>query len=274
MHEQASILLIDDDLNSLQMLEDILCHRGFATQKTTNGKRGVQLAQQEQPNLILLDVNMLDVDGFEICRCLKAEATTKQIPVIFLTVRDDINDKLNGFNVGGVDYIIKPFNVKEVLARINTHITQGRLQQNLAERLLAYEQRFGPLDDRQTHSTEINEEQADYQQFVWQACDHLLGNLAQTPSLDKIANTIGTNRNKLSQEFSDFFGKSVFAWLREQRFQEACRLLRETDQTIKQISEIVGYTDANYFSARFKRRFGLSPREFRRQLDLDLTISE
>lgn len=274
MSEQASILLIDDDLNSLQMLEDILCHRGFDIQKTTNGKTGVQLAQQEQPDLILLDVNMLDVDGFEICRWLKAEIATKQIPVIFLTVRDNVEDKLHGFNVGGVDYIVKPFNVKEVLARINSHISQCRVQQNLAERLHAYEQRFGPLDNGQTLSTEINEEHADYQQIVWQACDHLLGNLSQTPSLDKIANTIGTNRNKLSQEFSDFFGKTVFGWLREQRFQESCRLLRETHYTIRQISEIVGYTDANYFSARFKHRFGISPREFRRRFEIKSTVTE
>src|SRR4029453_12130190 len=97
-----------------------------------NGERGLAIAQSARPDLILLDVLMPEIDGFEICRRLKADAGTAAIPVIFLTALTDTANKIAGFAAGGVDYITKPFQVGEVLARVRTHVALRNLQQQLA----------------------------------------------------------------------------------------------------------------------------------------------
>jgi len=87
-----------------------------------------------RPDLILLDIIMPDMDGFEVCRRLKADERTQDIPIIFLSAIDEVFDKVSAFSLGGVDYVTKPFAVKEVLARIDTHIKLTRLQQTLKEK--------------------------------------------------------------------------------------------------------------------------------------------
>jgi len=144
--QKRTLLLIDDNPSNLQMLVDILRDYGFVLMTALNGKDGLQIAQKGQPDLILLDVMMPCMDGFETCHCLKANVATQQIPVIFLTVSAQLENKLKGFNLGAIDYITKPISEPEVLARITTHLNQHHLQHNLAKRLQAYEQHFGPLD--------------------------------------------------------------------------------------------------------------------------------
>jgi DNA-binding response OmpR family regulator len=265
--QKRTLLLIDDNLSNLQMLVDILRDYGFVLMTAINGKDSLQIAQKGQPDLILLNVMMPGMDGFETCRCLKANAATQQIPVIFLTVSAQIENKLKGFSLGGIDYITKPISEAEVLARITTHLNQHHLQHNLAKRLQAYEQQFGPLDSDAALAKTSDQSPPLRLKQVCQACDKLLSNLAYSPSLDELAHAVGTNRNNLSQAFHAHFGMSVFTWLREQRLQKADSLLRETDWPILKISHAVGYGDSNHFSTCFKCRFGLSPRQYRKTND-------
>jgi YesN/AraC family two-component response regulator len=265
--QKCTLLLIDDNPSNLQMLVDILRDYGFVLMTALNGKDGLQIAQKGQPDLILLDIMMPGMDGFETCRCLKENAATQEIPVIFLSVSAQVENKVKGFNLGGIDYITKPISEAEVLARITSHLNQYQLQHNLTKRLQAYEQHFGPLDSETAlaksseHSSSLKLKQ------VCQARDKLLNNLAYNPSLDELAHSVGTNRNSLSQAFHAYFGMSVFTWLREQRLQKADALLRETDWPIQKISQTVGYGDSNHFSTCFKRRFGVSPRQSRKTSD-------
>ncbi len=122
-----SILLVDDQPANLQLLSQTLekleCKLLFAK----NGESALAIAQKAQPNLILLDVMMPGIDGFEVCRRLKENPETRQIPVIFLSALDETGDKVRGLQLGAVDYVAKPFQPEEVIARVNTHLTIHRL---------------------------------------------------------------------------------------------------------------------------------------------------
>jgi len=120
--QNQTILIIDDEPANLAVVADYLAQSGFQIKVTQTGEAGLELARRTPPDLILLDVRLPDVDGFEVCRRLKADERTRQIPVIFMTVLTRVEDKLKGFEVGGVDYISKPFQKEEVLARVTTHL--------------------------------------------------------------------------------------------------------------------------------------------------------
>ncbi len=129
----ARVLLIDDRPENLSVLQRALESAGFNVLVATNGTQGLKVAKRTVPDLILLDVVMTGMDGFETCRRLKAEPVTRDIPVLFLTVRRETSDVVSGFAAGGVDYIAKPFQHEELLARVRTHLEKARLAQTLIE---------------------------------------------------------------------------------------------------------------------------------------------
>jgi PAS domain S-box-containing protein len=129
----GGILVVDDTLATLQILNSILTAAGYRVRTATDGSLALRSAQSQPPDLILLDVRMSDPDGFEVCRRLKADERTRSIPVIFTTALDEARDRLLGFQLGAVDYITKPFDIQEVLARISTHLAFRRTQQELQQ---------------------------------------------------------------------------------------------------------------------------------------------
>lgn len=131
--EKPTILIVDDDPGSLNMFMRYLHEAGFKTMIAPNGERALQQLELARPDMILLDVLMPGMNGFETCRRLKAREATRDIPVIFMTALSETVEKLQGFEVGGVDYLTKPVQHEEVLARINAHLTIRRLQQRLQE---------------------------------------------------------------------------------------------------------------------------------------------
>jgi diguanylate cyclase (GGDEF)-like protein len=134
MEKKGSILVVDDTLDNLRLLNDILTRDGYLVRPVPNGKMALSSAQLDPPDLILLDIMMPGMDGFEVCQRLKADERTAEAPVIFLSALSDLTDKVKAFGVGGVDYIIKPFQTEEVLMRVHTHITIRHLQQSLEEK--------------------------------------------------------------------------------------------------------------------------------------------
>lgn len=128
----TTILIVDDQPSNLKVLMRLFEQHQYKILIAENGERAIQVAQQ-QPDLILLDVMMPGMDGFETCRRLKAEKITADIPLIFMTALDNLDDKIEGFKAGAVDYITKPFQQSEVLARVNIHITLRKQQQKLKE---------------------------------------------------------------------------------------------------------------------------------------------
>ncbi len=129
----ADILVVEDDHLSAYFLQAILTRAGYAVRVAEDGEQALAFVQQTSPDLILLDVMMPDISGFEVCRRLKADQRTRHIPVIFISALDSVEDKVRAFDAGGVDYIIKPFQAQEVLARIHTHLALQALQERLQE---------------------------------------------------------------------------------------------------------------------------------------------
>jgi chemotaxis family two-component system sensor kinase Cph1 len=132
-NSQIKILVVDDQPSNLRFLSKLLTAQGYQVYRAICGQLALNVAIAHCPDLILLDIRMPEMNGYEVCRRLKATAETEQIPVIFLSVLDEMNDKLQAFRVGGADYITKPFQVEEVLARIDKQVGLQKLQQQLKE---------------------------------------------------------------------------------------------------------------------------------------------
>ena len=131
--EKPSILVVDDTPANLQLLASMLKERGYKTRPVPSGLLALQAALSEPPDLILLDVNMPEMNGFEVCQSLKADEKLKDIPVIFISALNEVLDKVRAFAVGGVDYITKPFQFDEVQARVDTHLKIRHLQEELEQ---------------------------------------------------------------------------------------------------------------------------------------------
>jgi PAS domain S-box-containing protein len=130
---QADILIVDDEPESLRLLIDILNKQGYETRPATDGLQALSAARLAPPDLILLDVMMPAMSGYEVCQALKTDEATRDIPVIFISALTGVSDKVRGFAVGGADYVAKPFQPPEVLARVETHLALRRMHQRLAE---------------------------------------------------------------------------------------------------------------------------------------------
>jgi signal transduction histidine kinase len=133
--ERHLVLLVDDTIVNLKVAVEHLKAHGLDVITARSGEAGVERARLARPDLILLDVQLPGIDGFEACRRLKADPVTQDIPVIFLTALTDVDDKVKGFAAGGVDYITKPIQAEEVWGRVNIHLTIRRLQKSLQERV-------------------------------------------------------------------------------------------------------------------------------------------
>lgn len=121
MIKKQKILIVDDNPANLEILEGIL-KKKYKVYKVANGADALKSCSNESIDLVLLDIMMPDMDGYEVCERLKADLITKHIPVIFLTAKTETEDIVQGFEIGGVDYVTKPFNHVELLARVKTHI--------------------------------------------------------------------------------------------------------------------------------------------------------
>jgi two-component system, sensor histidine kinase and response regulator len=131
--EQPLILIVDDISENLKVIGSILMTKKYNILPATSGRMAIELASGELPDLILLDIQMPEMDGFEVCRKLKEDAKTKNIPIIFLTAKTETENIVNGFEIGGDDYITKPFEPKEMLARVNTHLLLRSSMKKLIE---------------------------------------------------------------------------------------------------------------------------------------------
>ncbi|MEH2296640.1 hybrid sensor histidine kinase/response regulator [Nostoc sp.] len=133
-HHKRNILVVDDTPDNLRLLSAMLTAQGFEVRKALNGKMALTACQMVLPDVILLDINMPDMNGYEVCQQLKADRKTCEVPVIFISALDDVVDKVKAFDVGGVDYIAKPFHGAEVVLRIENQINLRLLQVKLQEK--------------------------------------------------------------------------------------------------------------------------------------------
>jgi signal transduction histidine kinase len=132
--QNNTIMVVDDKPSNLRLLEKMLSEKGYCVRIFPKGALALKSALKDPPDLILLDINMPEMSGYEVCQCLKGHANTKDLPVIFISALTETTDKIKAFNLGGVDYITKPFQVEEVHARISLHLALRRTKAALEEK--------------------------------------------------------------------------------------------------------------------------------------------
>ena len=136
--EERKVLVVDDSITNLKLIENFL-KKDYEVYTAENGEDCLRLAVEKQPDIILLDIVLPDINGFKVCKILKTQIQTKFIPIIFISGEDGIRSKKKGFEAGGIDYIIKPFSVEEIKARVNTHVSLKRIRENLEHNNLELE---------------------------------------------------------------------------------------------------------------------------------------
>ena len=128
---KGNLLIVDDTPDNLRILSQMLTEQGYIVRKALSGSRALTSIKNELPDLILLDINMPDLNGYEVCERLKSSKITEKVPVIFISALDEMMDKIKAFKVGGVDYISKPFQLEEVLIRVEHQLKLYKLQNEL-----------------------------------------------------------------------------------------------------------------------------------------------
>lgn len=151
---RKDILVVDDTLANLRLLTQMLSNHGYRVRPVTDGAQALITARSVPPDLILLDIRMPGMDGYEVCERLKSDPLTQSIPIIFLSALGETEDKVKAFSMGGVDYVTKPFQVEEVIARVQTHLALRALQKQLEEANLQLEARNTELEMRNTELQE------------------------------------------------------------------------------------------------------------------------
>lgn len=149
---KSTILVVDDIAENLRILVELLSDEGYVVKPASNAQFAIDAARRDPPDLILLDIMMPEIDGFEACRQFKEEESTKQIPIIFITAKNDIESQTTGFDIGAVDYITKPFNSEVVLARIRTQLELKHHRNHLEELVTA---RTKDLNEEIVHRKEV-----------------------------------------------------------------------------------------------------------------------
>jgi len=133
MRNTGKILAVDDTPASLRLLTDILKDEGYEVRAAISGELALRAAILNPPELVLLDIRMPEMDGFEVCRRLKASQATQDVPVIFVSAASETEEKVRGFELGAVDFVTKPYQRDELLARVRTHLELNRLRHHLED---------------------------------------------------------------------------------------------------------------------------------------------
>ncbi len=236
----ARLLLIDDAPEQLRQLSELLA-RQYRLLHATDGVSGFHRAQAQRPDLILLDLLMPGLDGHAVCRLLKADTATREIPVIFLSAHANAQQRLEGLRLGAVDYIGKPFLADEVLARVHVHLRHA-----VAPGL---------------NTTAGDPELA----FVHAATRLISEQLATLPSVGQMAERLGLTERRLSTLFRKHLGLTVSGFVSEERIRVGCQLLATTPMSVQDIALDVGFANTANFSTAFRERLGLTPQAWRQQ---------
>jgi DNA-binding response OmpR family regulator len=234
------ILLVDDQPDNLRLLSALLSERGYEPRGVINGQMAIKAAKSSQPDLILLDIVMPKMDGYEICEQLKGDPKTREIPVIFISAKDETIDKVRAFGLGAVDYITKPFHVDEVLARIENHLSLRKLQKQLKEQNILFEQeitiRQKVEQALQKANRELAQSNAELEQFAYVASHDLQAPLATIVSYVQLLQQ--HYESKLDNQGNKYIQYIVNGCLRMQNLIEDLLEYSQVNRTQKTFSTV------------------------------------
>lgn len=246
-----TILIIEDEVQTRRVFLSSLSFEGFGALEASCGLEGVKLAQTHHPDLIVCDIMMPDMDGYQVLTALRQSTDTASIPFIFLTAKATMAELRVGMNLGADDYLTKPCTVGQFLDAIATRLQRhANLQQPPLEspsplRIFPDCPRLNPI---------FNFIEDHYQQPI---------------QLQDVAQVVGYSPAYLTSLVNSQTGRSIKQWIIERRMVQARQLLSHTDAPIKQIAAKAGYTDVGYFIRQFRRIHEISPQAWRQSQKID-----
>lgn len=251
---KIKLLIVEDNYEMLLLLKDTFSayYNVFTAE---NGKEAMSLLQELKPDLIISDVMMPIMDGISLCKELKNGKTTRHIPVILLTARNTTQSKLEGLKHGAIEYINKPFNVKELLLKVNNILDSKKqfIEQYRAEIL--------------TSSKEIEVESPD-EKFIESVLLEIENNFEDPDfRLEELAEQLNMSYSNIYRRFQSLTGKTLVDFVRSFRLQKAVPLLINHNFTISEIAFRVGFNDPKYFSKCFKKEYEKTPKQFKQEHD-------
>ncbi|MEG4085282.1 adenylate/guanylate cyclase domain-containing protein [Microcoleus sp. POL10_C6] len=207
---RGSILIVDDSLNNLLLMELILSRKGYKVEAASSGQQALDAVDLAQPDLILLDIMMPDMDGYEVCSRLKATASTRGIPIIFLTAVVEASEKVKAFKAGGADYITKPFQTVEVVARVENQLRLRELELQLRDKNLMLQQEIAYREQAEMETRLLLETTQSQKEEI----EELLLNILPKPiakRLQERQSIIADSFSDVSVLFADLVGFTNFA---------------------------------------------------------------
>lgn len=249
--EELSTILVVDDNEDIRTYLRVLLSDHYYVIEASDGQNGLRLAKESVPDLIVSDVMMPVMDGLTFCSKIKEDEVTSHIPVILLTARSDESQRIEGYEHGADAYITKPFNDHLLLVRISNLLQARRQKKNdEAKQMLSAE-------DIQTDEPG---ERMFLERFKKVAKSHI-GNA--NLRMDDLGSELSLSKVQMYRKVKALTGKTPAEVLREMRMQKAYSLLKQTDKTISEVAAEVGFAIPGYFSACFKKQFGINPTELR-----------
>lgn len=247
--KRESILIVEDDADIRQYLSNEL-RQSYLILEAENGEEALNMLKEQKIDLILTDVMMPVMDGLKLCKHIKQNLYTCHIPVIMLSAKTDLNEQLEGLQMGADDYIPKPFSMALVTTKIkNLFRTRYRAIEHYSNSLEIEPEKvaLNPLDEELLKkAVGIVEQHLDNVEF----------------STDEFAREMCMSRSNLHLKMKALTGESTNEFIRKIRFNKACKLLKEGRYTVSEISTFVGFNTPSYFATSFKKYFGCLPSEY------------
>lgn len=213
-----------------------------------NGKEGLKIAKQSIPDIILTDVIMPEMDGFEFCKQIKTDIKTSHIPLLMLTAKTRIDDRMEGIGFGADAYMVKPFDMR---------LLKLRLAQLITSRKLIFDKYFGDISGKeQAGTTSIDKE------FIQKVLSYISENMSDSDlSVEVLASQLNLSRSQLYRKIKSLTGQTVNEFLRKIRIQKAKQILETGNSNISEVCYKVGFSSPSYFTKCFKAHFGILPTE-------------
>ena len=258
-----TILIIEDEAQTRNIFLKCLEFEGFRAVGASDGSTGVAMAQQHSPDLVVCDIMMPDMDGYSVLSALRKVRQTALIPLIFLTAKVAMADLRRGMELGADDYLTKPCTVEQFLAAINSRL------QRQAEISALY---GSPPESGQPPSAPEPPHPIFPADPKLASVFHFIeAHYRQPISLNDVARQAGYSPAYLTNLVQSHTGRTVKQWIIERRMAQAKTLLAKTSQSVRQIAESSGYSDAGYFTRQFRQFNGVSPQVWRQQSVAELT---
>ncbi len=247
--EKPTLLVVDDNPDVRKYINTIL-EKYYQIIEAKDGEEGRDKSFEYIPNLIITDIMMPKLDGFQLCSKLKNDERTSHIPVIMLTAKATMHDKINGLEIGADDYIMKPFEADELKARI-----KNLLQQR--ERLHEHFRKHGLIDIEDKNITSVDK------QFLQKAVSIINEHISDTLfGVEVLAEDMAVSRSLLLKKTEALIGESPNELIRRIRLENAANLLKHNSGNISEIALEVGFSNPSYFAEAFKKQFGVSPSQY------------